>query len=579
MPRTTRYALAALLGASASALTPLAVAHAQEVVQRVPGEADRTLREALQRLERNPRSVAALVAAGRASLELDDLSGAFSFLSRAQAEDPNDGRVLAGLGLLAVRRGEAVTAVQLFDNADAAGEPLRDVAADRGLAYDLVGDNVRAQRYYRQALSREETPETVRRLALSYAIAGDSAASETTLLPLLQRQDRAAFRTRAFALAIMGRHDEAISIAETMLPARLSGRLAPYLRYMPRLTRAQQAAAANLGQFPSVAQIGQDSPQIAALATASGAPPQAARSAVQPRSRRSDRLTPAGTPLGGATAQPAATQPAATRPTTTQPAATQPATSQPVASQPAAVAQPATTGATGELPAVGVAAAEISQPPPRPQQPVVAATLPERTAQPAVGRPPAETARPSFSLSEPAAAEAQPVVQPVANPPVSQIAEVAVPEPAREQSGEQIALAEAFADFTLPASSMPRNADAVDITTIQPARPVVEPKPEPAPEPAAPPPPAHPSRHWVQVATGQDTAAFRFDWRRIARGANGLLDDRKPFTASWGQTNRLVTGPFDSRNAAQDFVTKLGEAGVDAFRFTSENGEEVRPIG
>ena len=66
------------------------------------------------------------------------------------------------------------------------------------------------------------------------------------------------------------------------------------------------------------------------------------------------------------------------------------------------------------------------------------------------------------------------------------------------------------------------------------------------PRPPEPAPPAHPSRHWVQVATGQDTSAFRFDWRRIVRNAGGLLDDAEAFTASWGQTNRLLTGPFDS---------------------------------
>ena len=108
---------------------------------------------------------------------------------------------------------------------------------------------------------------------------------------------------------------------------------------------------------------------------------------------------------------------------------------------------------------------------------------------------------------------------------------------------------------------------AVDITAIQAAR--------EAPAPAAP---TAPSRHWVQVATGQDVSAFRFDWRRIVRNAGGLLDGREPFTARWNETNRLLTGPFESRSAAQAFVTELGEAGVDAFRFTSADGEVVRAV-
>src|SRR6185503_9610690 len=60
-----------------------------------------------------------------------------------------------------------------------------------------------------------------------------------------QGSDLAAFRTRAFALAIVGKSDEAVSIAETMLPERISSRIAPYLRYMPRLARAQRRCAAH----------------------------------------------------------------------------------------------------------------------------------------------------------------------------------------------------------------------------------------------------------------------------------------------------------------------------------------------
>ncbi len=75
-----------------------------------------------------------------------------------------------------------------------------------------------------------------------------------------------------------------------MLPERLSSRLAPYLRYMPRLTRAQQAAAANLGVFPRAAEIGRDDPALAAYAApAAAAPPPGAADL---------RLVPSGQPLG-----------------------------------------------------------------------------------------------------------------------------------------------------------------------------------------------------------------------------------------------------------------------------------------
>jgi len=565
-----------------------APASAQEVVQALPNPASDDLSDALRRLSRSPENVSALVDAGNASLALGDVSGALSFFNRAQARRPEDGRVLAGLAQVAVRRGEGVIAVQLFDNANAAGTSMAPVAAERGLAYDLIGNNARAQRLYRQALSRQASDEVIRRLALSYAISGDGAASEATLLPLLQRQDRSAYRSRAFALAILGRDDEAITIAETMLPPRLSGRLAPYLRYMPRLTRAQQAAAANLGRFPAASRIGLDTPQIAALDEA--ATQVVSASTANPVSS-GDRLTPSGTALGPAQ-QPVTVAQAPT------PALTPAPTPSPTASAlPAPAPTPAPTLArSGELPAISTSEAvrraeeavqpvaqpivqstvqptgqptvqptiQTVEPPPPPARqpsPIVAATMTDEPASPA-----AEEARPSFSLSEP-------VVQSTPIPP-SEPALAAEPQ----QTEEQLGLAEAFADFTLPSQGLPvaPSVGAVDITAIEPARPVVEPEPEP--EPAPPPPPANPSRHWVQVATGQDLSAFRFDWRRIVRNADGLLDGREAYTAPWSQTNRLFTGPFDSRAAAQEFISELADAGVDSFRFTSAAGEEVLPL-
>jgi len=80
------------------------------------------------------------------------------------------------------------------------------------------------------------------------------------------------------------------------------------------------------------------------------------------------------------------------------------------------------------------------------------------------------------------------------------------------------------------------------------------------------------------VATGQDVSALAFDWRRLSRKAPDLLGDRDGFTASWGQTNRLVTGPLASVRAANELVAALKAAGVDSFRFTSAAGEAVTPL-
>jgi hypothetical protein len=80
------------------------------------------------------------------------------------------------------------------------------------------------------------------------------------------------------------------------------------------------------------------------------------------------------------------------------------------------------------------------------------------------------------------------------------------------------------------------------------------------------------------VATGRDPKALAFDWRRVKREAGGLLDKPAPHVAAWGQTNRLVAGPFPTAAAANELVGKLKDKEIDAFRFTSAVGEEVKPL-
>ena len=76
----------------------------------------------------------------------------------------------------------------------------------------------------------------------------------------------------------------------------------------------------------------------------------------------------------------------------------------------------------------------------------------------------------------------------------------------------------------------------------------------------------------------RDPKALAFDWRKLTKDEPKLLGKRSAFTAPWGQTRRLVTGPFDSAKAATQFVSELKKAGIDAFVFTSDEGEEVAPL-
>lgn len=528
-------------------------ATSREVVQPLPPAAASDLSAALKRLGANPMDGSALLDAGWASLELNDVTAAVGFFSRAELLPESAANAKAGLGAAQVARKRPVEALALFDEAEKLGAKLGSHAGERGLAYDMVGDNGRAQQFYRMALADgglrdEKAQEVTRRLALSQAIGGDQAGSEATLLPLLQRRDLAAYRTRAFALAASGKTEEAVAIADAVMPASLASRIAPYLRYMPKLTRSQQVAAGNFGHFPDADAIGKDDPLIAQY-TASAKPAQVAVAAVDAR------LTPSGAPLGESKAKPAA-PPAGPVISLAKADKPQPAP----ASKPAAAPKPADARlSTQPKPVVE-------------QKPVVLAKadpVPLLPAQPAATPPPA--------------------AQPAARPAPVKAVEALPPAPA--------SLADAFAEFgTLPTKIEPAPG-AVDITRISIRR---EPDKKAEAEKAkaeaekkaeaerkkleaekkaeAKKKAANPSRVFVQIGTGQNRSAIAFTWRKFQKEQSKLFASRKGFVAQWGRTNRLLTGPFSSTKEANSFIGKLKAAGIDCFVFTSDPGEEVSPV-
>ena len=117
-------------------------------------------------------------------------------------------------------------------------------------------------------------------------------------------------------------------------------------------------------------------------------------------------------------------------------------------------------------------------------------------------------------------------------------------------------------------------AGAVDLSRIT----VKREAPPPPPKPKEPPKPVHPSRVWVQVATGKKIDALGFDWRRISRSGGDLLAKLKPHTTRWGEANRLLAGPVDSREKAQALVRELKAKGLDSFLYVSPEGEEIQPL-
>ncbi|TMM48812.1 tetratricopeptide repeat protein [Qipengyuania marisflavi] len=543
-------------------------AQSGEVVQPLPPAGSDALETALGRLARDPRNVGALVDAGEAALELGDIDAATGFFGRAQDLSPGDPRVKLGMARAFVRARRPIEALRLFAEAERGGIPVARMAADRGLAFDLVGDSASAQAMYRTALRQGSDDELIRRLAISQAIAGNRQGFEESLLPLLKQGNLSAFRTRAFGLAILGEEKEALSIAGSRMTPALAQQMAPYLSYMPRLTQAQQAAAANLGLFPRAANIGTDDAAIAQYTRSGGrsadaglvpsGTPLGAQANNTPktdprsreRRRRPDRTGSRSARDSGGTAYPGRPRvdPQAGRSTRRQAAA-----------KPVVTPKPAPPPPPSPSPAPSPTPVQVAGPTPIPA-PSIAST---------VAPGPAPTKPPVVIINVPTPAEAAsptPVV-------VATVSDPAPPLPAPQPAD----VADAFASFDLADTARAEPAPgAVDITAIAIPREVEEAKPPPPPPP--PPKAQHPSRHWVQVATGKDRAALKYDWRRIARRAAGRLDKNGPFVTPWGVSSRLLAGPFPTATAAREMVKELNALNLDSFTFTSKAGEEIEPL-
>ena len=515
------------------------------VVQPLPPAAADDLNAALMRLASDRHDVDALIAAGLASLDLDDIDAAIGFLGRAKELSPQNPRIAEGMGAAYVRSGRPVDAIRFFEEADESGITNSALWADRGLAYDLVGQNSTAQAAYTRALSREDDSAVRQRLALSYAIAGERQPFEDALKPLIDKQDTAAIRTRAFGLAVLGEADNAITLARTVMPRAMADKLEPYLRFMPRLTRSQQAAAANLGIYPSASRIGRDDPRIASAAGSVAAPGASGAS-----------LAPSGRTLG---APPPAKKPAETAPATTRQTVAQvqdapagkpdvaqatplPATTPPKEAEAAGKSEPRVARSDSGSAPVG---------PPARSEPVLIA---------------------SANLGQPESRVAEGVSSAAADAAVGpSMAASPAPEPAAQAAPASGALdlATAFADFRTPPEVAPTGGDVVDISTIKPKREVKE--------EAAPPPPPAPKRIWLQLGIGQNRNLIRGDWRLKYRKYD-VLKGKGPFVTPLGQTNRLLAGPFDSVRDARAALNALAKEGVESFVWTSPEGQEIEDL-
>jgi tetratricopeptide (TPR) repeat protein len=577
------------------------------VVQSLPSGESRRLSAALARIARDPRDFSALMEAGDAANAMGDPEASVGFYKRADSIAPNNPRIKAGLARALVLQGKPVEAITLFASADAAGA-AGDVTSDRGLAYDLVGDPVTAQRYYQTALARRDDDEVRRRLGISLAIIGDATASDAMLMPLLRKQDKPAWRAHAFALAIAGKTKEAVDTVNAILPGPLAQSVTPYLRYMPRLTRAQQAAAVNLGKFPRASEIGQDDPTIIAFA------------ANNTRMASADSLLiPRGKPLGSGGGRSAGGASASTTPLTAKERRARDKAARLArteAAQAARVAPPEPMPAIdrdGELPAL---AASTPMTPPsmgsavdrnvifsnsptqnQPERPRVAARLAEATpASPSrqVALPAPATAivragtleLPSFAARPPASAPAtaaspvQATREPargtattfdlarVESAPASrsgvasggnQTAAVATSQVSgTATSGAALSLEQAFADLGSPSRAPAPIAGAVDVRAITPVVTLDVVKPEPV-------------RARVAKDEGTETAAKKAEAARLADVDTGAVNRKK---TTRGKDAKLAEATDEASTLAR---TKKGDKKAEAKKADAKKAAPSHP--
>ncbi|WP_354301470.1 MULTISPECIES: SPOR domain-containing protein [unclassified Sphingomonas] len=434
MTRLSHHILTASL-ALVLAAVPQAVA-AQEVVQPLPGttDADR-LADTMRQLASNPRNVDALVRAGELSLGLGDLSGAAALFARAEKVDPRNGRMKAGMASILVRSERPGQALRYFAQAEAFGLQPRFFASDRGLAYDLIGEQDRAQRDYRVALRDASDDETIRRYALSLGISGKRDLALKQLDPLVLKKDRGAWRARAFILAMSNDQRGAETIVTTMMPGAAAQGLQPFFQRLPTLSPADRAFAVHFGEVHTTPQriadarltpalpvmgvdptapvmLAQVQPQVVPQATASANAGRREKS----RDRRERRASPGRVEMAAAVPVPVPV-PATVAPTAAAGvSATGSAAGTRVAST-AGVASPAPSTPAASTPVGGATQLASVQPLPRATAPVttptqsssvVASASPSSSparvfVQPLPVRPPVAlaTARPSTTVSTP----------------------------------------------------------------------------------------------------------------------------------------------------------------------------------
>ncbi|MBN8849185.1 MULTISPECIES: SPOR domain-containing protein [unclassified Sphingomonas] len=621
MKRITPFAFLAL--ASAAALPALAAPQMVQPLPQAGSDADQ-LAAAMRTVGANPRDLNALIEAGELSLKLGDASGAAALFKRADEIDPMNGRVKAGMARILVQQERPGEALRYFDQAAGYGLDPRSFAGDRGLAYDLIGEQERAQRDYRLALKAGPQDEVQRRYALSLAISGRQEEALKEIEPLLRGGDRGAWRARAFILAMGGDVAGAEKIATTMMPGGMASGLAPFFQRLPSLGSVDKAFAVHFGEVrasaarladarltPSLPPLGPDAgaPVRVATVTPPPAPPPVAETV---RNRRDRNRGKPAAPVAVAAAATPAPPPAAAPPLPQPPSypgkgvvfAAPSEVTQKLPPRAPYQAVPASEAAQKPLPPIEVAS--VINPPPAPAEPprprrssrrappkggedsilakiIAGIAVPE--SEMAEARPPEKKAETAATRRKAKAEEAVETAD--ATPPkrgrgkagarTEEPAETAEATPPRHGRGKTGARAEeqaADADDVRPKKLTAAQKRAEEAKKLAAAKKAEEAKQAAEERKAAK---AEPARIWVQVAGGANESDLPKAWAAV-KGKTPTLAGKHAYTTKLRATNRVVTGPFKTEAEARAMVNKLAKEGVSAFTFTSNAGQKMNKI-
>ncbi|QTD55572.1 SPOR domain-containing protein [Parasphingorhabdus cellanae] len=565
------------------------------------------LQDALRRIARNSNDSSALADAGLAALGLGDTRAAIGFLAKANDIYPKSGRVKAGLARALLIEQNPFGAIRYFDEAIANGVTAKDIAVDRGLAYDLIGRNADAQKDYALALQHGQSDLLLSRYAISLGISGDIEGAEAQLNPLLLKSDRDAWRNRAFILAMNGQKKEANKIASQTMRKKMAKAIKPFFDRMPKLTAAQKAAAVHFGHFPASENIGVD---VASVRLA-------ANSAVRGGDGADAGLIPVGEPLGADVQKPRVLAMPDTSPRRRPGSKSSDEKKRQIASRPEANGKMPLARRT--LPTPTNARPLVKPVVDRPNDPVTqtAPAAKTQSASPgfetAIGGTTEKAGTQAGASSSNSGAKTSPLVSESVTRKVD-IGDVKAPADSNEKISKKPVQLVTFdlADAGSSASSPNRSASSdnaaataaprrplsdiigaiaipeteketavvpVDLAAITPARakPTAE-KPAAEKVEAAPPPPENPKRYWVQIATGSNLRALKYDYERMAEKNSDLFAGKSGWTSPWGKTRRLVVGPFDDFSAAKKFEAGFRKDGGDGFAWVSADGTKVNKL-